>query len=192
MPVGVYQIKNVANGKRYVGESLDVVKRWQEHRRDLAKGNHHCKRLQADYKHYPNAVFRYRIRERFWFTKHFVNHNKLILTLLLREGYHMDKTNSLLAYNTDDTISALKMFADTGNNKRFAKYKRYRKWINRHIGYAIHWRPHILVASLYNYAVRFFLYVLVGVIIWVFLSFTSFSLEAVTNFISGFRFASGA
>lgn len=166
MPVGVYQIKNVVNGKRYVGESLDIAKRWQEHRRDLAKGKHHCKRLQDDYKHYPDVVFRYRIRERFWFTKYFVNHDKLILTLLLREGYHMDKTNSILSYNTDDTLSALKMFADTGNNKRFTRYKRYRRWINRHIRYAIHWMPHIFVASLYNYVVRLFLYVLMGVMVW--------------------------
>ena len=166
MSVGVYQIKNAVNGKRYVGESLNVAKRWQEHRRDLAMGEHHCKRLQDDYKRYPSVVFRYRIRERFWFTKHFVNHDKLILTLLLREGYHMDKTNSILSYNTDDTLSALKMFADTGNNKRFKKYKRYRRWINRHISYATHWKPHILVASLYNPIVKFGLMIGGAVALW--------------------------
>ena len=193
MPVGVYQIKNVANGKRYVGESLDTVKRWQEHRRDLAKGNHHCKRLQADYKHYSDVVFRYRMRERFWFTKgKFVNHDKLILTLLLREGYHMDKTNSILSYNTDDTLAALKMFADTGKNKRFARYIKYRHWIRRHIAYGYKWRPHIMVAGLYNSAIRFLLYALGGVLVWLICSYflpTFLSVSVDISFISIFNIA---
>lgn len=168
---GVYEIKNRINGKRYVGESLDTRSRWRQHKSDLHKGKHHCKRLQSDFKHYPEIAFKYKMRERFWFTKHFCNHDKLILTLLLREGYHMDRTNSILSYNTDDTLAALKMFADTGKNKRFARYKKYRRWIRRHISYGCKWRPHFMVASLYNYAVRFFLYVITGVLAWVICSY---------------------
>lgn len=167
MSVGIYEIKNRINGKRYVGEALDVHSRWNRHKSDLRKGKHHCKRLQSDFKHYPEIAFKYRMRERFWFTKgKFVNHDKLILTLLLREGCHMDRTNSLLSYNTDDTLAALKMFADTGKNKRFARYKKYRQWIRRHIAYGCKWRPHIMVAGLYNSAVRIFLYIMSGVILW--------------------------
>lgn len=167
MAVGVYMIKNRLSHKRYIGESVDINKRWHEHKRDLRKGNHHCKRLQADWKRYPEITFKFRKIERFWFTKHFVNRDKLILTLLLREGFWMDFFNSMLDYNTEDSLSELKKFCDTGNgNPKFKRYKKYKYWLRKHIKYGKRWMPHIFVASLYNYAVRIFLYVLMGVAIW--------------------------
>ena len=38
---GVYQIVNLANGKRYVGSARKFRQRWAEHRSMLARGVHH-------------------------------------------------------------------------------------------------------------------------------------------------------
>jgi len=38
---GVYKITNIINGKVYVGESMDIDKRWDEHKLDLDNGVHH-------------------------------------------------------------------------------------------------------------------------------------------------------
>lgn len=191
MSVGIYQIKNIVTGAKYIGESVDLRKRKAEHIRDLNRHSHSCKALQKAWNRSPSICFRFRIKELFLFTHHFVNRDKLILMLLLREAYYMRMTDEL--YNTEDTGSMLKSFALNGNFEgRFKRYKRYRRWVRKRLVFMRRWMPHIIIAAQYNYAVRFFLYALVGVIIWVFLSFTSFSLEAVTNFINGFRFVSEA
>ena len=46
MTCGIYQIVNTLNGKRYVGSSVDIEKRWQKHQQDLRKGSHHAQHLQ--------------------------------------------------------------------------------------------------------------------------------------------------
>lgn len=58
---GVYKITNTVNGKIYVGESLDIMKRWKSHKYDLAKGKHHSYKLQADYNKYGADVFKFEI-----------------------------------------------------------------------------------------------------------------------------------
>lgn len=43
---GVYEIRNLVTGSRYVGSSVDMAKRWGDHQRDLSRGVHHSPRLQ--------------------------------------------------------------------------------------------------------------------------------------------------
>lgn len=57
MTCGVYQIVNKVNGKRYVGSSVDVDKRWQAHRRELRKGSHHAQHLQHSWNKYGEGAF---------------------------------------------------------------------------------------------------------------------------------------
>ena len=181
--VGVYVIRNRITGKKYVGESLDIKRRWREHKAELAKGKHHSKRLQKDYNRYGKLAFSYKVLERFWFTKG-ANRDKLKFALLLREGYYMDVLDSDLDYNEEHSIADLKKIADTGRgNPKFAKYKRYRRFIRRNIGYAKHWRPHIMVAGLYNPFVKI---LVIGVIAWMIyciLSHSSDLSSSASNFI---------
>lgn len=163
--VGVYQIVNRINGKRYIGESVSITKRFAEHKHDLEKHSHHCKALQKAWNKTPSICFKFRIKEIFLFTNHFVNRDKLILMLFLREAYHMRMTDEL--YNTEDTGSMLKSFALKGNFEgRFKRYKRYRRWVKKRLVFMRRWMPHILVAAQYNYVVRLFLYALMGVMVW--------------------------
>lgn len=167
MSAGVYKIQNRINHKVYIGETNDFKRRWSEHKRLLRKGQHHCKRLQKEWNKYGERCFKFRVVERFWFAKR-ANKDKLNIALLLREGYWIDIYNALLDFNTEDTISDLKRFADMGyGNPKFSKYKRYRKFIQRHISFAKHWKPHILIASLYNPYIKLFLnlILMIGVIL---------------------------
>ena len=43
---GVYSIEEVSTGRKYIGSSVDIRKRWREHKRQLESGTHHSKFLQ--------------------------------------------------------------------------------------------------------------------------------------------------
>jgi predicted GIY-YIG superfamily endonuclease len=38
---GVYEIAD-AFGRSYIGSSVNIYRRWEEHRRELVAGNHHA------------------------------------------------------------------------------------------------------------------------------------------------------
>ena len=54
---GVYCIKNLKNGKVYVGSSKNLEHRRTEHFNSLLKGNHHCSHLQKSYNKYGLKYF---------------------------------------------------------------------------------------------------------------------------------------
>ncbi len=58
--IGIYAIECGANGKRYLGYVIDLVDRLQKHSRNLKKGEHSNKELQADYNLYADQ-FTFRI-----------------------------------------------------------------------------------------------------------------------------------
>ena len=57
LAVTVYAIENLLNGKRYIGSSFRVRKRWNEHRRDLRSGKHHSRALQRAWNKYGEQSF---------------------------------------------------------------------------------------------------------------------------------------
>ena len=54
---GLYQIANLANGKRYVGSARDIAARWRRHRSDLRRGCHPNSHLQAAWHKYGEVSF---------------------------------------------------------------------------------------------------------------------------------------
>jgi group I intron endonuclease len=62
-PSGIYQIHCQRNGRRYVGKSENIPRRWQQHRRELDSGRHCCDRLQADWNHYGARAFAFSVVE---------------------------------------------------------------------------------------------------------------------------------
>jgi group I intron endonuclease len=58
---GIYEIRNLVNGKRYVGSAVDIAKRWREHRKHLKGGRHHSRHLQAAWAKYGDESFAFRI-----------------------------------------------------------------------------------------------------------------------------------
>ena len=43
---GIYQIRNIANGKVYVGSAAKFSRRFNDHKRKLNNGRHHSIKLQ--------------------------------------------------------------------------------------------------------------------------------------------------
>jgi len=61
---GIYKIVNRSNGHYYVGSSKDIMFRWRRHRRALASGRHHSRRLQRAWNKYGEQRFDFQIIER--------------------------------------------------------------------------------------------------------------------------------
>jgi group I intron endonuclease len=57
---GVYEIRNLVNGKRYVGSSVDIQGRFGQHRRSLSADSHHSSHLQRAWAKYGSASFVFR------------------------------------------------------------------------------------------------------------------------------------
>ena len=50
MTCGIYMIQNKLNNKMYIGQAVDIEKRWGDHRRGLRGGYHDNKHLQNSWK----------------------------------------------------------------------------------------------------------------------------------------------
>lgn len=60
----IYKILNVANGKFYVGSTINMYKRAYNHRRKLRRNEHHCKHLQSAWNFYGEDSFVFVIVEK--------------------------------------------------------------------------------------------------------------------------------
>lgn len=54
---GIYAIVNTTNGRRYIGSSIDIRKRYADHRQALRAGKHHNGHLQHAWAKYGEARF---------------------------------------------------------------------------------------------------------------------------------------
>jgi group I intron endonuclease len=59
----IYKIRNVVNGKFYVGSAVDTRTRFRQHRRLLRRGKHHCRHLQAAWNKYGEDAFKFEVVE---------------------------------------------------------------------------------------------------------------------------------
>lgn len=57
----IYKIRNVVNGKFYVGSSVKHRVRFQTHRRQLRAGAHHCQPLQRAWSKYGEDCFKFEV-----------------------------------------------------------------------------------------------------------------------------------
>lgn len=58
---GIYKIINKINGKIYIGESLNIDKRWDKHKEDLNSNEHHSYKLQKDWNELGENNFEFEI-----------------------------------------------------------------------------------------------------------------------------------
>ena len=63
MNIGIYQIKNLINGKRYIGSAVDIKRRWRDHRKQLTARKHHSRKLQNAWNKYGADVFEFSVIE---------------------------------------------------------------------------------------------------------------------------------
>lgn len=60
---GIYCIENFLNGKKYVGQSKNIEKRWKTHRAALRRGTHDNTHLQAAWNKYGESSFLFYVLE---------------------------------------------------------------------------------------------------------------------------------
>lgn len=60
----IYWIRNMVNGKFYVGSSTQRYVRWRTHKKKLRSNTHHCPHLQAAWNKYGEANFEFSVVER--------------------------------------------------------------------------------------------------------------------------------
>lgn len=97
--MGIYSILNIANNKRYVGSSRNIVNRWRVHKSRLRLNKHHSQHLQNSYNLYPNN-FIFILIEAITDTS----------TLELREQFWVDTFKSYeseFGYNAVRTVSPI-------------------------------------------------------------------------------------
>lgn len=61
MTAGIYHIVNKVNGKKYIGSSIEIEKRWAHHKSQLSRGIHHNIHLQRAFDKYGEENFEFRI-----------------------------------------------------------------------------------------------------------------------------------
>jgi len=60
---GIYQIRNIVNGKVYVGSAVNIKTRWVKHRSRLSMGSHHSINLQRAWNKYGKDAFAFEVLE---------------------------------------------------------------------------------------------------------------------------------
>ena len=60
---GIYCIENMANHKKYVGQSIDIYRRWKDHKHKLNGNRHHNIYLQRAWNKYGEKIFNFYILE---------------------------------------------------------------------------------------------------------------------------------
>ena len=63
MSIGIYKIQNLLNDQVYIGQSVDIEKRWSTHRAELKNNNHHNMHLQNAWNKYGESNFEFSIVE---------------------------------------------------------------------------------------------------------------------------------
>ena len=103
---GIYTITNKVTGKLYIGESLDIYRRWHdEHIPQLRKNRHYNKELQNDFNKYGEENFSFEVLERY-------SEDNPIATkarILILESYYITafKKSEIELYNSENTLTEI-------------------------------------------------------------------------------------
>ena len=123
--IGIYAIRNRKNKKTYIGQSIDIIKRWNEHIKDLQKGEHHSYSLQNDWNEYELKNFSFVILEDLTLPASFLyDDKKMQLLLICREYYYCNALDTFKnGYNVDHTYESI-LKGTYQNAKNPANWKR--------------------------------------------------------------------
>ncbi len=111
---GIYCIENMVNYKKYVGQSIDIYRRWKDHKHELDGNRHHNIYLQRAWNKYGEDNFNFYILEKCDVSDidnretHYIN----VFNCTSSEcGYNIEaggNTNKVLAAETRERMSMAK------------------------------------------------------------------------------------
>ena len=58
---GIYCIENINSGKKYIGQSVNIERRWLRHLRELKANKHHNSHLQNSFNMYGEKSFKFKV-----------------------------------------------------------------------------------------------------------------------------------
>jgi group I intron endonuclease len=117
--IGIYCIKNTKNCHIYVGSSVNLKRRWHDHKRNLKKNRHHSSHLQRAWNKYGAINFKFEILEEV----------DDINKLLEREQYFINSLNP--KYNMSNIAGPSKIGEDNPSAKlNWGKVNEIRKIYN--------------------------------------------------------------
>lgn len=108
---GVYKITNIVNGKIYIGSSMNLGRRFNDHKNQLSRKKHSNKYLQNSWNKYGYESFTFEVIE-------IVNDFE---DLLKREQYWIDNLNVIdkkIGYNISPTAGSTYGLKDSEETKR--------------------------------------------------------------------------
>lgn len=121
---GIYTIKNIANGKVYIGKSKDIVGRWGAHVGGLLKNKHGNEHLQRSWNKYGRENFYFTIleevelenqgeREKYWI--------KYYQSTDGQYGYNKTHGGDGGGVPNEDTLKKLSLASSGKNNAMYGK-----------------------------------------------------------------------
>jgi len=87
--MGIYQIRNLINGKVYIGSSIDIDKRWKKHVRELKNLIHPNQHLQSSWNKYGEESFIFEMIEDVCDDKLLLKCEQKYLDNLKKDDYNM-------------------------------------------------------------------------------------------------------
>ena len=82
MASGIYQIKNMLNGKCYIGSAVNLQQRWAIHLSILRRNQHYNTHLQRAFDKYGELVFMFSVLEQIEDTEQLIPHEQYYLDAL--------------------------------------------------------------------------------------------------------------
>jgi group I intron endonuclease len=104
---GIYIIVNLINKKVYIGESLDIYRRWEEHEEDLNNNKHHSYKLQQDWNTYGKEEFKFEIVEEI--DKNIKNYTAQYVLIAYEDKYIKKYDSINTGYNVEETLKEIQL-----------------------------------------------------------------------------------
>lgn len=123
--IGIYKIKNNVNGKFYIGQSIDVEKRWKRHIWELNNCRHENRHLNNSWSKYGQSNFSFQILEECY--KDDINSRELFYINELKPQYNIKGGGDSVHTISDETraIMSKNRKGKPGNNLG-------KKWTDEH------------------------------------------------------------
>lgn len=92
---GIYCIRNIENGKVYIGSAVDINDRFSQHRHRLGRGTHHSIKLQNSWNKHGKGAFAFEILEVVMEKSHLIEREQFWINFFLAAsaaGYNIAHT----------------------------------------------------------------------------------------------------